>query len=196
MKTVLAATLAVFFTANVQADTVGLYLGGQVWQNDVSGTFGDNNTPIDFNLKKEQQIDYFIAVEHPFPFVPNVRISRNKLDTNSKITLTQQLSFGSEVFPIGENVNANFNVSYIDYTLYYELFENGLFSFDLGLSARDFNGDVTVNETTRISYGTCNDPNPSPDSPCVDGGETLIGKIKTNKIEPMLYVATKISLPF
>jgi len=29
-KTAFAATLAALFTANVQADTVGLYLGGQI----------------------------------------------------------------------------------------------------------------------------------------------------------------------
>ena len=53
-KEVLAAIFAALFTANVQANTVGLYLGGQIWQSEASGVFGGKNTLIDFNLKKEQ----------------------------------------------------------------------------------------------------------------------------------------------
>ena len=86
-KIAFAATLAALFTANIQADTVGLYLGGQIWQSEASGIFGEENTLIDFNLKKEQQMSYFVAVEHPFPLLPNVRISSNMLDTTGKTTL-------------------------------------------------------------------------------------------------------------
>lgn len=196
-KKALAVTFAALLTANAQADTVGLYLGSQIWQSDASGTFGERNTLIDFNLEKEQQINYFVAVEHPLPFIPNVRISSTSLDTDGKATLTQAFSFDEKAFAIGDNVNARFNVSYIDYTLYYELLDNRKFSFDLGLTARDFNGDVTISGATETSDGTCNDPNPSPDSLCVDGGAsaTPIGKIKTDDIEPMLYVATDVSIP-
>jgi len=196
-KTAFAVTLAALFTAHVQADTVGLYLGGQIWQSEASGILGEENTSIDFNLKKEQQVNYLVAVEHPFPLLPNVRISSTTLDTTGKTTLTQEFSFGDEAFPIGDNANANFNVSYIDYTLYYELFDNGKFSFDLGLTARDFNGDVTVAGMAGTSNGTCDDPNPSPDSPCTEGGDPSIpiGKIKTDEIIPMLYVATNATLP-
>lgn len=199
IKKVLVATLAAFFTANVQADTVGLYLGGQVWQSDASGTFGEKNALIDSNLKKEQQINYFIAVEHPFPFLPNARISSNTLDTTGKTTLIQEFSFGDETFPIGDDVNANYNVSYVDYTLYYELFDNGLFSFDLGLSARDFSGTVTVAGPTIIDDDDClqtSQGNPCPPiSTSTSSSVTPKGKIKTDRIEPMLYVATNINLP-
>jgi hypothetical protein len=39
-KKFFTATLAVLLTAHVQADTVGLFLGGQIWQSEVSGIFG------------------------------------------------------------------------------------------------------------------------------------------------------------
>jgi hypothetical protein len=199
IKTAFAITLAALFTANTQADTVGLYLGGQIWQSEASGIFGEENTLMDFKLKKEQQINYFIAVEHPFPLLPNARISSTTLDTTGKTTLTQEFSFGVETFSIGDDVDASFNVSYVDYSFYYELFDNGLFSFDFGLTARDFNGDVTVTVTgmAGTSNGTCDDPNPSPDSPCTEGEDPPIpiGKIKTDEIIPMLYVATSATLP-
>ena len=196
-KIAFAATLAVVFTANVQADTVGLYIGGQAWQSEASGTLGEKNSLINPNLKKEQQINYSIAFEHPIPLIPNTRIASTTLDTTGNKTLAQALTFGGESFSIGDDIKATFNVSYIDYTLYYELLDNDAFSFDLGLTARDFNGDVTVTGPTSNSDGTCNDPNPSPDSPCTEEGEstTPIGKIKADEIEPMLYVATNIGLP-
>ena len=208
MKTAFAATLAALLTFTAPAtaqftytpkssDDVGLYLGTQIWQSEPSGIFGEENTLIDFNLKKEQQINYFIDVKHPFSFLPNARISNTTLDTSGKNTLTQKFDFNDKSFPIGGKVDASLNVSYIDYTFYYELFNHDNFSFELGLTARDLNGNVTVTGATKSSDDTCNDPNLSPDSPCTDAGNTAIssGKIKTDEINPMLYVATNIGLP-
>jgi outer membrane protein len=215
-KTVFAATLAALFTANAQADTVGLYFGGQVWKSEASGILGEESTLIDFNLKKEQQINYFIAVEHPFPLLPNARISSTTLDITGKTDLTQEFSFGNEIFPIGgtetgtddhtgANVNSttdvnadvNLNVSYVDYTLYYELFNNGIFSFDLGLTARSFNGDITVTGTaTTVTTVDESEHYDHVHSATEETStSTTKGKIKTDEIEPMLYVATNISLP-
>ena len=197
-KTAFSATLVALFTANVQADTVGLYLGSQIWQSEASGIFGEENRLIDFNLKKEQQINYFVAVEHPFPLLPNVRISSTTLDTTGKATLTQAFSFGSETFPIDDDVNVSFNVSYIDYTLYYELFDRGIFSFDLGLTARDFGGAVTITGP-KIINDDDDCPQTSQGNPCTSTPTSSpvipTAKIKTSEIEPMLYVATNISLP-
>ena len=100
-----------------------------------------------------------------------------------------------EVFLIGNDVNASFNVSYVDYTLYYELFDNGLFSFDFGLTARDFNGAVTVTGDTTGNYDEyCYGSEPVV---CITTTDSVTpsGKIKTDEIVPMLYVATNISLP-
>jgi len=208
IRRLFSATLAAFLTVNVQAaftftpkenNKVGLYLGGEIWQSEASGVFGEKNTLIDFNLKKEQQINYFIAVVHPFPLLPNVRISSSILETTGKTNLTQEFSFSGETFSIDDDINANFNVNYIDYTFYYELFDNGLFLFDLGLTARDFNGAVTVKGPAVIDYGdgNCNDPDPPPEITCPSpsSSTTPTGKIKTDDIEPMLYVATSVNLP-
>jgi len=200
-KKAFAVTLTALFTANIQANTVGLYLGGQIWQSEASGIFGEKNMLIDFNLKKEQQNNYFVAIEHPFPLLPNVRISSTTLDTTGKTTLTQEFSFDGETFFIDADVNvdASFNASYVDYTLYYQLFDNGLFSFDLGLTARDFDGAVTaIGETINIITTTHVEDHPG-HTPDHTGTEvtsyyTPTGKIKTDEIFPMLYVATNISL--
>jgi len=216
IKKFFIAALAVLFTANVQADTVGLYLGGQIWQSEANGVLDEKNTLIDFALKKEQQSYYFVAVEHPLPLLPNVRISSTSLDTTGKTNLTQVFSFGGEDFPTDDvievpddefiidtkldtKLNASFNVSYVDYTLYYELFDNGFFSFDLGLTARDFDGTVTVTGTTNVVATTDvkDHPGHTPDhiGSEITGTAIAKGKIEINEIEPMLHVATNINFP-
>ncbi|MFT6249919.1 MAG: hypothetical protein ACJAZQ_003146 [Cognaticolwellia sp.] len=55
-------------------------------------------------------------------------------ETNS----TQEFNVDDETTLIYNDVNIDVNVSYVsyvDYSLYYQLFDNGLFSFDLGLTA-------------------------------------------------------------
>ncbi len=208
IKTVFAATVAALltFTASATAqftyaptsrDDVGLYLGGQFWQPDATGVLGAENPRVDFNLKKQQHIQYFIDVKHPVAALPHLRISTTQLDTSGQTTLTQQFGFSDKTFPVAAKVDASFNVSYIDYTLYYALFDSDKFSFELGFSARDLNGDVTVAGTTKISHDPCNDPNPAPNDPCIDLGNNAIssGTIKTDNINPMLFVATSVALP-
>ncbi|MFT5757781.1 MAG: hypothetical protein ACI9LM_002517 [Alteromonadaceae bacterium] len=193
-KKAFAATLTALFTANVQATTVGLYLGGQIWQSEASGIFGKKNRLIDVNLKKEQQSNYFVAIEHPFPLLPHVRIASTALDTTGKTNLTQE--FNKTVL-----IDGDVNVSYVDYTLYYELFDNGLFSFDFGLTARNFDGAVTVTQTTTIVTTSTDSrwdgkEHEGHDHSVTETTNTVdTGKVKTNEIEPMLYVATNISLP-
>lgn len=205
-KKFFAATLAALLTASVQADTVGLYLGGQIWQSEASGNFGKKSTPMDVNTAKEQQSNFFIAVEHPLPLLPNVRISSTTLDTAGNTNSTQDYSDDNETAHVDVHVDlavdASFDVSYVDYTLYYELFDNGLFSFDLGLTVRDFSGGVTETETANIVTTTRDriwDGEEHDDHDyhnLVDTTETVTkDKIKTNDIEPMLYVAGNISLP-
>lgn len=216
---VFAATIATLFAFSPQTaaqftftpqknNTVGFYLGGQIWQSEASGIFGEENTLIDFKLNKEQQINYFFAIEHPYPLLPNVRISSTMLDSTGKFTLTQKFNFGDETFLTDAEVDARFNVSYVDYTFYYELFSNGFFSFDLGFTARDFNGAATVSGVT-ITENTQHEADGWHESCFNEDGElygdcsplstsnsvTPTGKIKTDQIEAMLHVATNISLP-
>ncbi|MBU2871808.1 TIGR04219 family outer membrane beta-barrel protein [Colwellia sp. E2M01] len=216
-KLIFSTIITALFTVNAQAaftftpqenNTVGLSLGGQFWQSQATGLFGENNNLIDFNLKEALQINYFVAIEHPYSLLPNIRIANTSLDTTGKTTLTQAFSFDGEPFAIGDEVNASFNVSYIDYTLYYELFDNEQFSFDLGLSARDFGGGVTVAGPPIIEDGepdrtdwheSCYDENGDLKGDCslasTSRSVTPTGKIKTDDIVPMLYMATNIGLP-
>ncbi|ARD44720.1 TIGR04219 family outer membrane beta-barrel protein [Colwellia sp. PAMC 21821] len=174
-KIALAVTLASILSTNVQADALGIYLGGQIWDNQASGTFGDGSSQVDFNLVDEKQNSFFIAFEHPLPLIPNIRIASTALETKGNKTLNTEFEFEGETFSQGTNVNADFNVSYVDYTLYYELFDNDLVSFDIGLTGRDFDGDVTVSASS--------------------GANSQSGSVSVTDIVPMLYARTNVGLP-
>lgn len=174
-KIALAVTLASILSTNVQADALGIYLGGQIWDNQASGTFGDGSSQVDFNLVDEKQNSFFIAFEHPLPLIPNVRIASTSLETQGSTTLNTEFEFEGETFSQDTNVNADFNVSYVDYTLYYELFDNDLVSFDIGLTGRDFDGDVTVSASS--------------------GANSQSGSVSVTDIVPMLYARTNVGLP-
>jgi|TARA_B110000438_G_scaffold302856_1_gene362004 outer membrane protein len=174
-KIALAVTLASILSTNVQADALGIYLGGQIWDNQASGTFGDGSSQVDFNLADQTQNSFFIAFEHPVPLIPNIRIASTTLETEGSTTLNTEFEFDGQTFSENTNVNADFNISYVDYTLYYELFDNDLISFDFGLTGRDFDGDVTV--SAQASQGSTS------------------GRVSVTEIVPMLYARTNVGLP-
>tara|TARA_R110002012_G_C11509322_1_gene598237 strand:- start:79 stop:903 length:825 start_codon:yes stop_codon:yes gene_type:complete len=198
IKKVFVVMFASLFTAHVQANSVGLYLGGQIWQSEFSGGFGKKSAQIDFNDKKEKQSSFFIAIEHPFPLLPNVRISLTDFDVTNRTNSMEESSFTDGTSDIvhetliDSDVETRFNVSYIDYTLYYQILDNRSFSLDLGLTARDFSGAITVTENV-TTVNNWSDIFGTPYT--ATRNDNFTNAIKTNDVEPMLYIASKISLP-
>ena len=170
-KTTLAILVTGLLSASAMADTIGgIYIGGSIWSNEATGAFGENSSLVDFNLKDEEQGSFYIALEHPLPFSPNLMVASTTLDTDGSTILTDDFVFDNETF--SGAVGTTFDVNYVDYTLYYELFDNGLFSFDFGLTARDFDGDITVSSDTGLN-----------------------STLSVSTIIPMLYVSTIVALP-
>lgn len=173
-KLLVAATLAAALSSSAQADTLlGVYVGGQIWANDASGSFGDSDDQSTFNLEDETQGSFFIALEHPLPLIPNVRVARTTLDTTGSQALTESFNFDDQNF--SGDVDVTFDLTYTDYTLYYEIFDNDLISVDFGITGRDFDTDITV--TDALDANTA-------------------GSLSASGIVPMLYAYTNIGLPF
>jgi outer membrane protein len=181
-KAIIAMSLGAVLCTSAQADTLlGLYIGGHVWDAEVTGSFGEKNSLTDditlqeFNFDDQQHGSFYIALEHPIPLVPNIKIVSTKLDTDGQTVISEgDFSFGDIQYPIDTTVNTEFNVSYVDYTVYYEILDNDLLTLDLGITARDFEGDVTITD---------------------DIGVLSISKEEFSVIVPMLYSSVIIGLP-
>jgi outer membrane protein len=175
-KTLLAASLAVLVCNTAQADTLlGLYIGGQIWANEANGSFGegaDNQSVFEFDDKN--QGSFYVAFEHPIPLIPNIKIASTTLDTVGGTQIESSFQFNNVTYSAESTLNTTLNASFVDYTLYYELFDNDLFTFDFGLTARDLDASILVIEPIT----------------------TLQSGLDVSGIIPMAYVSTIIGLPF
>jgi outer membrane protein len=176
-KTIIAAGIATLLSASVQADTLlGLYIGGHMWANQAEGSFGQgNNNQATFDFDDENQGSFFVALEHPIPLIPNLKIASTTLDTVGGATITGSFTFEGETYSANSVLETTFDASYVDYTFYYELFDNDLLTFDFGLTARDLDSQINVVDTNNTS---------------------LNSNLSVSGFIPLLYVNTIIGLPF
>ncbi len=161
----------------VSADTIlGLYAGAGVWKTDFSGDIGDTGFPSadleDLGLKDEQNSFYYVALEHPVPVIPNIRIQVNDINLSETSTLTQSFVLDGTTYSISDTVFSDFDLSHTDATLYYEILDNWI-TADLGLTIRKFDGSLYLNSS-------------SAGSATQDIDETI----------PMIYVKGQVDLPF
>ncbi|HAY95635.1 TIGR04219 family outer membrane beta-barrel protein [Shewanella sp.] len=145
-KTLLAsAVLGFCMASSAQAATVvGFTIGGDYWRADTSGTFADKGQPQQtFDYSSSAQGSYWIAVEHPLPFVPNIKIRENSLDQKGSASV-DKFNFNGNVFD--GNVTAYTDLSNTDFVLYYEILDNDIVSLDLGAAYKLMNGSLRVQD--------------------------------------------------
>lgn len=130
------------------ADVLGFSAGANYWNYDMDGQvrspLADNNyVAIDF--ADNNDVNFFVAFEHPVPFLPNVKVQQNNIQSSGYIPVSDpSFMAGMEV-----NVLGDIDLSHTDVMLYYELLDNWV-NLDLGLSAKYFNGYTRFNYETVI----------------------------------------------
>jgi len=175
-KTVLA--LGVLFTAaslSAQADTfLGLYVGAQAWNMETQGGFSDDGINTQFTFDDKSTSSFYVAFEHPVPLIPNLKVQKTKLDTNGDIVLDADFTFGGEAFTLNTAVLSDIQLDSTDIILYYELFDNDLISFDVGINGKYIDGSLFV---------------VAKDDPASSGQVDFSGLV------PMLYTRIAVGIP-
>ncbi|HEX4909404.1 MAG TPA: TIGR04219 family outer membrane beta-barrel protein [Permianibacter sp.] len=188
-KTVLATLLAAgVLPLSAQADTIfGIYAGAAQWTQEYSGTFGSSdsnqvciggcNFNIDLNddlgLDEEKGTTLWLAIEHPVPVLPNLKIERNELKTDATSELSRDITYGDETYSANTTIATDFDLSHTDYVLYYEVLDNWV-SLDVGIDVKQFDGNIRIRDV---------------DGVLSTAEEELDAPI------PMLYLAAKFDLP-
>ncbi|MDX1536760.1 TIGR04219 family outer membrane beta-barrel protein [Arsukibacterium sp.] len=169
------ALSSVLLTGNAAADTLlGVYVGGDGWRTDVTGSFGNSEPAPAFNFDSKTQGSYFIALEHPIPVLPNIRLAHNQLDAAGVTLIDGQFSFGGENFAVNTTVANQVDLTNTDIVLYYEILDNSVVAFDLGVNAKHINGSASV----------------------VDQAQNgLQGEESVSQWLPLVYVNSKVGLP-
>ncbi|MEM0514963.1 TIGR04219 family outer membrane beta-barrel protein [Pseudoalteromonas sp. YIC-827] len=182
-KYVLAAAVSLASMAPVaQADTLlGLYVGAEGWQAEPEGSFGSKgNAQQDFKFEDETLTSYYVALEHPIPLIPNVKLRYTEMDVTGDTTLVDGFEFQDVNFGAGTNLYTETDLTHIDYVLYYEIFDNDTLSIDLGLSAKQFDGDFYI-------IDTMNGENPS---------SGAMVRTDFSGFVPLAYGRAQVGLPF
>jgi outer membrane protein len=190
-KTLLTSLLlASALPMSAQADTIfGVYAGVARWTQEYSGTFGsspsesdqvcaggcnfDIDIEDDLGLDEEDGDTLWLAIEHPLPVLPNIKIERNELKSTGRNQLDREFTYGDETYEAGTTIASDFDLSHTDYVLYYEVLDNWV-NIDIGLDIKQFDGSVAVRDVNGVLQSV---------------EEELDAPI------PLLYLAAKFELP-
>jgi outer membrane protein len=168
------AVLAMLASLGVSAhaDTVlGLTLTADVWHMDSSGSIADTSDLQKFDFGAETTSNFSLALEHPIPLIPNLKMRITDLSSSGDASLSKNFTFEGVTYPLSTAVDVNFDLRSSDFIFYYELLDNDAVSFDLGLNAKYLDGDLSVS----------------------DGSQKTSRSFKG--VVPMLYGAVKVWIP-
>ncbi len=149
-----------------------VYAGAGSWNAEFSGELGALGETASFDelgFDDENNVYLYVAFEHAVPFIPQVRLETIDIGSSGIGTLTDAFTIGDETFNLGTEVDTEFDLSFVDASLYYEIA-----MFDFGVTLRQFDVDATAVSTADATLS---------DSESVDG------------VLPMAYLQTKIDLP-
>lgn len=162
-------------TTAAQADTLlGLYIGADGWRTSTDGSFANDDQLQSFNFNDKTQSSYYVALEHPLPLLPNIRLQHNQLESNGLTALNASFSFAGETFAVDTDIANQVDLTNTDYVLYYEILDNDLVSLDLGINAKHIDGSVAVADL---------------------GGSGAVAVQDASTFIPMLYTSAIVGLP-
>ena len=146
MKKLLAIAITAATPMMAQADLLfTIDAGASMWNAEASG---DVDGAVDLgknglNLDSEANNVLFASFEHPIPMIPNVKIMKTDLDLtgngSANYTFLDQSFTG--------DTSSQMDLSHMDYTLYWGVpLPIPFFDINFGLTARQFDGVVSVTE--------------------------------------------------
>jgi len=87
-----------------------------------------------------------VAVEHPIPFIPNIKVRHNQLEVTGTTTLDTGFSYAGQTWAPGTAVQTFIDLTHTDFTLYYEILDNDVVAFDVGVTAKRVDGLLAVSD--------------------------------------------------
>ncbi|MGS2723103.1 TIGR04219 family outer membrane beta-barrel protein [Porticoccus sp. GXU_MW_L64] len=175
-KTVAIAIALTAASSAAQADTIlGLYAGVGQWQSELSGDVGVTSTDFSsLGFDEENNNMFYLALEHPVPGLPNIKLQRTDLSTTGSAALQGNVQFDNVIFPSGTTLATEIDLDHSDATFYYEVLDNWL-NLDLGLTARQYKGQLTASNNDVIP---------------------LSETVELDVVIPLVYLKGQIDLPF
>ncbi len=152
MNTKLALGLSALLLTNMAvADTISVEAGATYWQYDIDGYFNDQSANFFNNIDIKEDLGYdddnvtsfYILIEHPMPFLPNIRLQKTDLDSAANGVLRKNISIGGITFPISAPVTSLVSLKTTDVTLYWQVLDN-VVDLDIGFNAKYVDGKTSI----------------------------------------------------
>jgi len=144
---ILAASASVATQADIVGASAGAYMWKQSWDGDVKAGSQSVDMNKDLGYDDETGKSFYVALEHPVPVLPNIRLQRTDLDISETNQISRDFSFDGKDYTAGESVNSTTDLTHTDATLYYEILDNWV-NLDVGLTVRMFDGEVSIKGTS------------------------------------------------
>lgn len=146
----LLSTLLAASSFSAHADLLSFEVGTGKWSHDPSGQFqyvvgasGDNlNIQSDLGYKEEEDNYTYAVIRHAVPLFPNVKVMTTELMHEGS---GSGFNFGG--VPVAAGASTKMVLDHTDVTAFWNFLDTGL-TFDLGLTARQLDGEVTVDDGT------------------------------------------------
>ncbi|WP_320837182.1 TIGR04219 family outer membrane beta-barrel protein [Zhongshania sp.] len=167
---ILAASASVSSQADIVGATAGAYMWKQSWDGDVKAGSQSIDMNDDLGYDDETGKSFYVALEHPVPVLPNIRLQHTALDISETNTLNRSFTFDGKGYLVGEEVDSTTDLTHTDGTFYYEILDNWV-NLDVGLTVRMFDGEVSIR------------------------GASGEGSIEIDAPLPMAYVNARFELP-
>lgn len=141
----LLCTLLAMTPLTAAADFIGLYLGLGSWQGTPTGNIGRTDIDLDSTLNLEEQSNKFayIAIEHPIPLLPNLRVQHSEMNWSDSALIESGTDLNGNPFTTTQQADIALDLTHTDATFYYEVLDN-IIDFDLGVTARLFDGEASL----------------------------------------------------
>lgn len=141
-------------TASVSADTIGFTIGAAMWNHAPNGdmAYSESGAATEIDLEKTLDLStetegfFWLAIEHPVPLLPNVRLQRSSINSEGSNSINQSVKFGDTTYNIGDQLDSDISLDQTDVTLYYEVLDN-VFSLDLGMNVKVINADLKISSS-------------------------------------------------
>lgn len=174
-----AAGLILFSTSLVgQADTLGFRVGAYSWMQNYDGEIQSSNSSLDeidvaddLGFDKDSNNTIYAVLEHPLPFIPNIKVQRTDLQITETNRPNNNFHFDGDSYLSTDRITSSSDLSHTDVTAYYEILDNWI-SIDVGITARRFTDGFELSTD--------------------DGKRSTLGIDSTI---PLLYAGAKIELP-
>ena len=156
--------------ADIIGASAGAYYWKQSWDGDVQSGPDSIDTKKDLGYDEDNGNSIYVALEHPVPVLPNIRLQRTDIEISESNQLSRNFTFEGDTYTVADTVDSTTDLTHTDATFYYELLDNWV-NLDLGLTVRMFDGEVRLATTGRE------------------------GSIELDAPVPMLYANARFNLP-